>query len=103
MLSDEARPDRLAKKFQMGGGKIVSSIPYTALVIIGVSILGVFSSILVESTLRKSDPDEFKTVARGTPSTNRRLLFLHGIVGLAVDFAIMLAVHPKAAIGYDTV
>jgi hypothetical protein len=102
LLPDNERPDRLVRKIQMGGGKTASSIPYYALLIVGVSILGVLSSILTESTLRTSDPEDFQNVETEVPATNRRLLFLHGVAGLATAFAILLVIYPTAWVAkYD--
>lgn len=95
LLPDNERPDRLVKKLQMGGGN-KSSIPSYALLIVGMSILGVLSSILTESTLRKTDPATFHMTETEIPATNRRLLFLHGVAGLATAFAILFVVYPSA-------
>ena len=66
------------------------TVPVYALLVIGVSIAGVFSSMISESTIRTGDPELFRQKETQVPATNRRLLFLHGIVGLAVAFAILL-------------
>ena len=88
----------LTKRFQQKG-KWLSIVPVYALLIVGASIAGVLSSILAESTLRIGDPEGFQMKETEVPSTNRRLLFLHGIAGLAVAFAILLVIYPKAWVG----
>ena len=68
----------------------VGRLPVAALLGIFLSTFGVAASVAIEAVFRSGDPPAFRAAEATDAGRNRRLLFLHGTVGLAAAMSLGL-------------